>query len=132
MKKLKQDIKNGTDKREAFESIVKRNGNLKKASRYLASLPELAIANRYKTANNILIALYATLNIITLLFLIPSMLSWPIALLFLGLAFSAVLPACVIYLIYKNSSKGYFLLMNLSILGLSRVIRGYIEDPTGT
>ncbi|MGR5149990.1 hypothetical protein ACQKP8_26020 [Photobacterium alginatilyticum] len=58
MRTLKQDIKDGLRKEEAFDNVKLRGGNLQKASRYLAKLPDSSYADKYNLANNLLIFLY--------------------------------------------------------------------------
>lgn len=123
MKQLKKDLKNGMSKDEAFTNLINRNGDQKQGSRILALYPEPQYAQKCNTANKILIIIYSLLSLFAILGLLINYIHLSFALLLFLFAIGVLLPAVVIYLLYKKNAAAYIFLAFLLIKGMIDVFR---------
>ena len=132
MRSLKQDIKDGLGKEEAFDNVKIRGGNLKKASRYLARLPDSSNTDKYNLANNVLIFLYLAWEGFGLLFFDFTKLELPVGLVVVFFAIVLFPHVIVTYLLLKKNANGYMFLSFLYCYSITRMFDVYQEDPTST
>jgi hypothetical protein len=123
MKQLKKDLKNGMSKDEAFANLINRNGDQRQGSRILALYPEPQYAQKYNTANKILIIIYSLLSLFAILGLLINYIHLSFAILLFLFTIGALLPAVVIYLLYKKNAAAYIFLAFLLIKGMIDVFR---------
>ena len=132
MRTLKQDIKDGLTKEKAFDNVKVRGGNLKKASRYLARLPDSSYADKYNLANYLLIFLYLSWEGFGLLYFDFTGLELPIGLIMLVIAIGLFPHVIVTYLLLKKNANGYIFLSFLYCYSIFKMFGVYHEDPMST
>jgi hypothetical protein len=134
MKELKQDIKNGMNKNDAFESFKNREREdvkkIKKASSYLAITPDAKILQRYSKANFFLMTIYALISTLTLLASVAHASSLPLSVLLLALAFDIGIVVVILYLLYKGNALAYLVLSFFMIRAVIKSIELYFNDPS--
>ena len=130
MKAVKKQLSAGLGKNEIFEKASVDGLNLKKVSKYLAMFPDSDESLKYNKANNILIGIYSILVIIGLLGSASMFSSIPPAGLVAVLLFALLIPAAVIYSIYKKQSIGYLILCFFLFKGILDSFKGYEAEPT--
>jgi hypothetical protein len=123
MKQLKRDMKNGISKDVAFTKFVYRNGDQKKGSRVLALFPEPQYAEKYATANTVLISIYGLLTCFGLLGLSVQFIHLPLGWFLFLLTIGLLLPALVLYLLYKKNAGAYIFLAFLLVKGIFDLLR---------
>ncbi|MFY9143085.1 hypothetical protein [Sulfuricurvum sp.] len=123
MKQLKKDIKNGIGKDEAFTKFISRNGDQKKGSRVLSIFPEQLYAEKYSTANKILMTIYGLLTLVGLLGLGVQFMHLPLTWFLFLLTIGFLLPALVLYLLYKKNAGAYMFLAFLLVKGMLDLLR---------
>jgi hypothetical protein len=110
MKLLKADIKNGVSKGEAFSKFTERGGDLKKGSRFLASIPDKEESINYTKWNFGLIAIYAMLFLIGLLNLLPMLEDMSSVALLITIGIASIIPVVIIWMLFKKKAFAYLLL----------------------
>ena len=130
MKTVKKQLAAGLSKIEIFEKASIDGLNLKKVSKYLAMFPDSEESLKYNKANNILIGIYSILVILGLLGSLSMLSSLPLAGIIAVLLFALLIPAAVIYSIYKKQSIGYIILCFFLLKGILDSFKGYEADPT--
>ncbi|MDD2779954.1 hypothetical protein [Sulfuricurvum sp.] len=123
MKQLKKDLKNSMDKDEAFIKFINRNGDQKKGSRILSLFPEPKYAEKYAKANKILITIYGLLSLFAILGLSVQFAHLPPLWLLFLLTIGVLLPALVLYLLYKKNAGAYMFLAFLLVKGIFDLLR---------
>ncbi|MDD5051431.1 MAG: hypothetical protein PHO27_01720 [Sulfuricurvum sp.] len=123
MKQLKKDIKTGMNKDVAFTKFVFRKGDQKKGSRVLALFPEPKYAEKYAKENKILIIIYGLLSLFALLGLSVQFAHLPPLWLLFLLTIGFLLPALVLYLLYKKNAGAYMFLAFLLVKGILDLLR---------
>jgi hypothetical protein len=129
VKVIKKQLAAGLSKKEIFEKASVEGGNLKKVTKYLAMFPDDDESKKYNKANNILIGVYTLLVIIGLLGSISMISELPPIGIALVLSFGLLIPATVIYCIYKKQSLGYLILCFFLFKGVLDSFKGYESDP---
>jgi len=132
MRTLRQDIKDGLRKEEAFDNVKVRGGNFKKASRYLARLPDSSYADKYNLANYLLIFLYLSWEGFGLFYFDFTGLELPVGLIIFVIAIGLFPHVVVTYLLLKKNANGYIFLSFLYCYSISKMFGVYQEDPTST
>jgi hypothetical protein len=131
MKIVKRLLKEGESKNNIFDQATGKGLNPKKVSKYLASHPDKEEAEKYSRANNMLIGIYSVVVLLSMLGAVSMISELPRAAIYGVLAFSLLIPAVVIYCIYKKQSIGYLLLCFFLVKGIIDSFKEYEADPTG-
>lgn len=132
MKQLKDDIKSGMSKEEAFESYKQRGGdNTKKASTYLSYRPDPQLLKKYSIANYVLIFLFS-LRTLAIAFTSIGMLinsSYlgvliPVFLIELGLYIA------VLFFLFRGIAGAYFAVIILTMNPLIKSIGAFLNETS--
>jgi len=131
VKQLKKDIKNGLSKEKAFENYEKRaNADTKKASRYLAYIPDSQLLKKYSIPNYALIFIFGLLT--------AGIIIQSLSVLFTSSNLYILLPVFIIelslyvailYLLIKGNAVAYLLVAFLTIRTLGKPIGNYLNEP---
>lgn len=134
MKELKQDIKKGMSKNEAFENFKNReSGNtkkIKKASSYLANIPASIILKKYSKKNYILMTIYAFISILSLLASLTQATSLSLSILLPLFAIDIGVVAVILFFLYKGNALAYFILSFFMIRALIKSVEIYLNEPS--
>lgn len=131
MKIVKRLLKEGKNKKDVFKQATEEGFNPKKVSKYLAMYPDIEESEKYNGANNILIGIYSIMVLLSMLGAASRISELPQAVIYGVVAFALLIPAAVIYCIYKKQAIGYLILCFFLLKGILDTLKEYEADPVG-
>lgn len=122
MKIVKRLINEGVNKNDIFERAVEDELDLKKVSKILAMCPDSEEAEKYKTANYILMTIYL---VMVLLSILPLLWNQALETVLIVLAVALIIPGAILQSIYKKQYFGYIIFCFFMMKGTFESFEGY-------
>lgn len=118
MQQLKDDIRSGMPKKQAFDEFHQRGGDVSKAARYLASRPDMDKRIAYFKLNTVLIFLYANMIILSL-FASPIVYSLEPIKFIMVVSMALLIPMVLIWYLFQQHAFAYVFLCFFMIKGIA-------------
>ncbi|MCP5346318.1 MAG: hypothetical protein R3F41_16970 [Gammaproteobacteria bacterium] len=109
IKTLREDLRKGLSKTQAFERLVDNDGDINKGAKILSLVPDREIAANLKLPNSLLISIYSFLVVLNFIGLSPQLMQLPTDVIIIALIVGLLLPVTSIYLLFRMNPIGYLL-----------------------